>query len=157
MVDWGDWLARLAGAAAVLVVFVLHRRYSRQFRIASGWVDWCRTAGTLSWADRWRLYWATATGRAVSEARLARLAAQRAEAAHAMQRAGGAKSRRYWLLFAGLFLALAAANAARGTASGLASVFAIVGLGYLYLGATVGAARRSAEANRALAERNAAQ
>jgi|SRR5882757_3105052 len=160
MRDW-DWLLWLFLGGCLVVIFAvlipLNRWLTRRRRIASGWVAWCRTAATLPWADRWRLYLATATGRAVSDARLAPLAAQRASAVAALQRAGGPNSRWYLLVLAGVFFALALVTGLRGAGSAAAPVWAVMGLGYLYLGATVGAAGRSAEANRALAERNAAQ
>jgi hypothetical protein len=139
-------------AGPAVVGLVLYRPLTRKVRIWTGWADWCRIAATLSWADRWRLYWANATGRAVSERRLAPLAVQRAEAAQAMRQAGGATSRR-WLGLAGVFLAMAALEVLTRDWI-FAGMFALVGLTFAYYGVTVGAAKRSAEANRHLAERH---
>jgi len=145
---WQSW--SIAGAIVVLLA-VLHRTLTRKFRVWTGWADWCRTAATLSWLDRWQLHWANATGRAVSDRRLAPLAVQRGEAAAAMRRVGGPKSRRYWFGFAGLLLVLTASNIVLGEWIS-AGVTTLLSLYFAYFGVTEGAAKRSAEANRLLAE-----
>jgi len=152
MLHWG-WQSWSITAAVVVVLAALYRLLTRKFRIWTGWADWCRTAAALSWADRWRLYTATATGRAVSDSRLVPLAVQRAEAAHAMWQAGGSKSRQYWLRLTGVFVAVAALQVLQSEWYG-AAMFSPVVLICVYNAVTAGAARRSAEANQFLAERD---
>lgn len=76
------WLIiALAGALGAGLGMVV-RRATREYRTASGWDAWARTARTLRWRDRLVLLWSTTTGRPVGRDELAALGAQRSAAAH---------------------------------------------------------------------------
>lgn len=64
--------------ASVATTYALRPRIRRLWA-DTGWNQWRRTAKTLRWRDRWRIYWATVIGRGVRDTRLAGLAARRAE------------------------------------------------------------------------------
>ncbi|MFE7244793.1 hypothetical protein [Streptomyces sp. NPDC057580] len=80
----GSWSPRVGvgGLAVAAIVTAVARRQQAK----SGWGEWCRTAKTLPWHNRWQLYSATARGRAVSDPRLAALAVQRADRVRALRK-----------------------------------------------------------------------
>lgn len=130
MTDWMGWVLILGVPLAVIGLGVpLGRWFYRRARRESGWNQWRQTAATLPWRDRWRLLWATSSGRAVSDPRLAELAAQRAEAAHGLL--SKAARRQTWLLrFVGL-AQLVVAISALSDGNSMGWFYLLTGLAFL--------------------------
>jgi len=91
MRPWEIVLAVVVIAGLVAVTMVFWRRRDRWEEWAhpapsagaAAWADWTRAARKLPMRDRWTLYWSSVRGEPVPEPRLAGLAVQRADAAHA--------------------------------------------------------------------------
>jgi len=153
--DYG-WLAWSFGLVVLVVILAvaipLERWLTRRRRVESGWVDWCRTARELPWADRFRLYWATAMGRAVTQPRLVDLALQRASALVKLQRGAPTQRRKFTIGLGCCYLLLTALYIFDGN-WGFGVMFVWFGVLFIYVGITAGGPARSEAANRRLAER----
>lgn len=69
------------------------------------WATWKRTAKTLSWGDRWTIYWANSWGKPVRDPRLAGFAIERGERVAVVVASGANRLRWLWWLVAAIHIA----------------------------------------------------
>jgi hypothetical protein len=84
MATWETVAAAAVVVSLLVITVVIWRRRARLSDLGRSdsvaWTEWQRTAQTLSPRDRWTVYRACLTGRAVPDRRLAEAAIQRADA-----------------------------------------------------------------------------
>jgi Flp pilus assembly protein TadB len=160
MHTWPGWtIGVLVALLCAALGLLLGRWLWRRQRQESGWQDWTKRAKALSWRDRRRLYWATLTGRAVTDPALAALAARRSTAAADLVEGVNRRMKWYWVAGGLLFVAVGVLNMIDhswfwGGYNIVVGVF--IAFMYRWNRWDLRRTRRGAEANRRIAERGAA-
>ena len=150
------WILAVLTLIIFALIMLMSRRVWRRQRAESGVTDWARTAKTLRWLDRWRLGWATTTGQAVSDPRLAAHAARRGVATQEMIGRVAPRMKWVWIALGLIWLALGVQKLFLEGWSFWVILDLGIGMTFAFMPQLVAwdarRARRSAEANRRLAE-----
>jgi hypothetical protein len=156
MHGWQVWILAVLALIIFALTMLVSRRVWRRQRAESGVTDWARTARALSWRDRWRLGWATTTGQAVSDPRLAAHAARRGLATQEMIGRIAPRMKWAWIALGLIWLALGVQKLFLEGWSFWVILDLALGMTFAFMPQLVAwdarRARRSAEVNRRLVE-----